>query len=849
MTHSRTEKEAYTAAEHSLVLNKPLDAQTAQILPEVLCEAVQDTLKGNYSRVLEHSPLFDLTLTDTVTALAATGDIDTWLSQRIATLPKDTVTRFHLLITGVVCLHVFVQINWTGPVFHTPLASLLTTDADTAVTLTQHLQAYTLQSLAADSEEVYHLTEQLGWLAMARHLLLSDTLRHHTTTAAMWAQRAVFLQQQLLDEGAGSLQSLLQLLHQESTRALGLSLPLTSANSTTTALGVRHALDRALVHSYYGQDKEAYEKMKEAQATSGLIWSLTGALGRRTKFQTFDVSQLVLHAESQQDTTTTTTTATMIESGAAAVEPQEVAHPETLPLNDDTLLDSVAYASTTENDQDQTKRHGNLNIIDQCLLLAFCCNVKNTNPDHGITSEEMKPYVVRVAENVNNWMVHTMALLLRTRLESDKSRTVERSALQLQALVDQIKVEDSGAEERLAYFYDLPLPSKWAMERELAQRFISLGVVRSALEIFERLELWEDVVACYQMLEQPAKARRVIEQLMQETPQSPKLWCLLGDVEVNPDYWQKAWTLSNHTFARAMRSLGAYHYKHHDYAASIDCYQKALSINPLFEGSWYVLGCAAMQAEQWEVGMRAFQRVVALDQEQAEAWNNLSSIYLHLDRKPDAYLALKQATRINYSSWKMWQNLLYVSVDLGQFADAIWAMQRIVDMRWDKVREEAVDVPVLRLIVESVVQNWKDAHDREGVRLAGQVQRLLEDVILTRITNSPDIWSVASKFYLWQKKYTQALESSVKAYRSVMHDVRIETDAKRFEEVANVALDTVDMYENLGEKKVEGVAVCSDWKYQSRLIVKGLMGKTRDVFDDTTTYERLKERLEDLKQA
>jgi hypothetical protein len=83
----------------------------------------------------------------------------------------------------------------------------------------------------------------------------------------------------------------------------------------------------------------------------------------------------------------------------------------------------------------------------------------------GLTTEEMFPFVTRVLENANNWMVHTTALLLRSRLESNKSRTVERSALQLQALVDQFDLKDEGSvEERLEWFYSLLVPAKWEME-------------------------------------------------------------------------------------------------------------------------------------------------------------------------------------------------------------------------------------------------------------------------------------------------------------------------------------------------------------------------------------------------
>ncbi|KAL7323273.1 hypothetical protein PS15p_211199 [Mucor circinelloides] len=819
---------AFHQAEIATLLGSKLNLDSKN---DKLKAIASDIQQGRYANVIKNSIVFSNCQQDSE-MLKEDGDIQKWVSNKLANISlNDELDHFDVLATGIACLNTFVQINWTGPIPSFSVSELFFGQKDDVCETRMHEAC--LKSLSVDSEEVYHLTQHIGFLAIARTLL--NAVRDTTLTGSFWAMRSVFIQQQLLDEFTGSLQSKLMELAKESADKLYSAADIDAESKES--LKIRHELEVALIYSYFGQDKEALEKMESAQKESGFTWSLTGSLGRRTKFQSFDVSQLVVLAESRKKDNT------------AEEEAEEAARPETLDLNDDTILERIQFTENEKNTDENSKRHGNLNVIDQCLLLAFCLNVKNTNPDHGITAEQMVPYVTRVLENANNWMVHTMGLLLRSRLEANKGRTVERSALQLQALVDQIKVEDSGVEERLAYFYDLLLPSKWEMERELARRFVSLGVIRSAVEIFERLEMWEDVISCYQMMEQPQKAKDVLKRLMEENPNSPKYWCILGDLEAEPEHWRKSWEMSNHRYARAMRSLGSYEYKRENYESAIDCYQKALNINPLFEGSWYILGCAAMFTENWEVGSRAFQRVVALDDDQPEAWNNLASIYIKMDRKTDAYLALKHATKVKFDSWKMWQNLLFVSIDVGQFADAIFAMQRVVELRWDKVRDEAVDIGVLRMIVESVIQNWKDPHDRDGARLSQHVQRLLEDVILSRITNSPEIWMICAKFYLWQGRYVDALETSVKAYRSVMHNPRIETEQSVFDDVAIVALETVDMYENLGDKQQDGAPICADWRYQSRLILKSLMGKVRDIFDDTKTYEQLQERMNDLKNA
>jgi hypothetical protein len=50
------------------------------------------------------------------------------------------------------------------------------------------------------------------------------------------------------------------------------------------------------------------------------------------------------------------------------------------------------------------------------------------------------------------------------------------------------------------YFFCSHLPPHWKVETELADLLVSLGVVKSALDIFLRLQLWEKVIMCYNLL-------------------------------------------------------------------------------------------------------------------------------------------------------------------------------------------------------------------------------------------------------------------------------------------------------------------------------------------------------------
>lgn len=216
---------------------------------------------------------------------------------------------------------------------------------------------------------------------------------------------------------------------------------------------------------------------------------------------------------------------------------------------------------------------------------------------------------------------------------------------------------DSTVQERLFFFHALPLPSKWELERELAVRFLGLGAVRSALEIFERLEMWEEVVRCWGALERPEKGIAIVRDLLEgrkaeseevvlrgktgasvgrkevrDKAREAKLWCLLGDLEPDHalEHYEKAWKVSQGTSGRAVRSLGGYHFARGAYEAAVVTLGKAVAINPLLSRSWFILGCACMRLERWEEAKGAFGRCVAIDEEDGESWSNLASMYLRM---------------------------------------------------------------------------------------------------------------------------------------------------------------------------------------------------------------------------
>ncbi|KAJ2072039.1 hypothetical protein GGH13_002959 [Coemansia sp. S155-1] len=782
-----------------------------------------------------------------------------------------------------------------------------------------------LRQLSVDGEDAYSMAPRPMYLYLARLLLVdipnadADRLAERdmaTPMAHWWSARVLLIQQSLLDYPSQTLMdqiighfakvkqslppspasdSAIQSADNTKDSAQTVpvldddsempsfersadddnGIPLTSASmapnghewdSVATAdrdLWARYLLELGVVYSQHHMPLDSKQCFIQAQAASGLQWEMTGAKGKRTRFQTNDITQLVLLAKS----------ATRAAGSNSAGQ-----LPEALALNDDTLLEKIKFADAAVEEHAGQER---LQATDECILLALCLNVQNENAAHGLTTELMRPFVSRVLEQPTNWSVYTMGLLLRSRLETAKMRTAERATLQLQALVDQIthplpSAQEAGAAERLQYLYALSLPSQWEFERELANQFMTMGVIRSALDIYERLGMWDEIVSCYVLLEQNEVAQRIISEQLALYPDSSKLWCVLGDLKLEPEHWRHAWEISGQRYARAMRSLGAHYYGKGDYAQAVECYQLALDLNPLFEKSWYVLGCAAMQVKNWELAAKSFQRVVNLEHDNGEAWNNLATVYIHMgsSHRDRAWYALREAVKSKYDSWQVWSNFMTVSVGLGQISSAIHAMTRVIELRADKDGAASIDLDALHTIINSVTRGriLVGLDEKQAVHAEGQYVRYMEHLLVStieaRITNSAPLWRAMADYWFWRKDYRHCLDCYIKAYRCLSQMPQVAYAQVVFSDAVDAALELVSMYENLGDKtQVVRVAtgadaavpelkaaaieqpVCADWKHQSKMMLRALVGKAKDSFEGTPTYVRLTEALSALRQA
>ncbi|KAF2245549.1 TPR-like protein [Trematosphaeria pertusa] len=933
-------------------------------LPDELAAALEDVLKatetGDFLTVFQH-PKVQVLLGHQ--DIAATQDVQLkdfplWsdyifhrlgliLSKRNeepGTPVRETAAyRQHLFfLVAVAALYAFLQANVTGPPLPFKSADvLLPRDVASKVPALSKLRAELVASMGADGIAAYKLTPNIELLCLAESILICPPVQKNVQTS-VWARlRVNFVHQRLLSEVAPSLQ---KAIYEDLDALEGLIL-YSRFGKEIKDLHVHFLLERASIQTHHGLDKKARADLEQATSERKFEFAITGMMGKRTKFQEKDTSQLLVLARSSSTEATDGTSASSEAGGGTS-------KPENLDLNDDTVLESISFTSTSASTEIKNatslapglaaldpSNQPMLDPLDSVILLATASSITNTNPADGLTREETLPYATRVLEGgSSNWQVYTQALLVRSRIEGYRSRTMERGLLQLQALVDQVIAETSDTEtastahgeksdddhvasflpkakegesapveERLRYVFSLCSPSRWELEAELAARWVSVGGLRSALEIYERLEMWPEAALCWAATDKEDKARKIIRrQLFHATKgnntatdledetwegaardpppaEAPRLYCILGDLDKDLSWYEKAWEVSGKRYARAQRSLGQHYIAQHDYAKAAEAYSLSLKINAMSHPAWFALGCAYLELQRFKDAVEAFSRCVQLDYQDAEAWSNMAASLLHLrpktqstaadddgdgDENPevrvtshprtDALRAFKRAAALKHDNHRIWSNVLAVAASTTppSWPDIVTAQRRICELRGATDGESCVDAEILDLLVRHAIQSSADdGFDVSKPGLPRLVNELVEKHIKPLITFSPRLWTILSTLYMHTNRPGSALECHEKAWRAVTSQPNWESKTeKEWDAVVAQTIDLVDAYETLGPReRTEGLAagsgelVARDWKFKARSAVRSVMGKGREAWEDSKGWEGLKERLAELK--
>ena len=766
-------------------------------------------------------------------------------------------------------------------------------------------------------------------------------------------------------------------------------------------------LEAANSYILLGRSDQAKSMLKEAAQTSGLLHTLSGALGKRTKFQENSTSQLVVLARSREQ-----------QSVAAGCDEQddkeEAVRPDALKLNDDTLLEEIHYTKEQDNDESAPATipkaladiapddQPQLSPLDQVILLTEATIKDAFSPADTLTSEEVLPFAVRVlSDKSTNWQIYTQALLVRSRIEVHRSRTVERGVLQLQAVADQVLAdttsqpapesntsttdvpviqvtaadrqmaapvnadkptsflpapkpsESAPAEVRLRYIHALSTPPRWHLESELAYAWAGVGSLTSALEIFKRLRLWAEVALCLASTAAvddedgrgsggDDKARGILRwRLFHRTaetstassdpddddvgdpmflkaadfsgperspppPNAPRLWCILGELEDDPEHYERAWEVSQQRFARAQKSLGEYYLKQKDLEKARTAYKLATSVNRMSPEMWSRLGDINLRLAQFEDAAEAFSRSISsandtVGGEDARTWSNLGSalwsLYcevtaprtqgekpapkevtqeddeeLPLNPEPDArdpstllaksLAAYKKGASIAHDNWRIWDNVLTLAsrVQPPAVAEMVLALKHILRIRHS---EDAIDADVLAALLQDATL----AKEKDGSGAGGGiyepprgseerlVARLVEEEVVPLITRRAELWTLVSRLRAWRRDYAGAVEAAERAWRAATGSASSgllpgsAADESRDWTVNLQAWGDVVRRTDELVSALENWGPEDKWRGKARSAVRSVMGKGKEAWQGNEGWKTLEGLMEGLKPA
>lgn len=148
------------------------------------------------------------------------------------------------------------------------------------------------------------------------------------------------------------------------------------------------------------------------------------------------------------------------------------------------------------------------------------------------------------------------------------------------------------------------------------------------------------------------EAARLYRELLREHPSNVDALRLLAGISVNKSEVEEAEALLTKAvslapdFALAVIDLGRLFHDQYRYAEAIDCFRRALQLEPNASKSHYLLAATLAPAGQTLDALRSYRRVLELRPEHAGAWLGLGHTLKTIGRQQEAIEAYRECIRV-----------------------------------------------------------------------------------------------------------------------------------------------------------------------------------------------------------
>ncbi|XP_051118224.1 uncharacterized protein LOC127242645 [Andrographis paniculata] len=777
-----------------------------------------------------------------------------------------------VMAVGVAALLAFTQCNFTGPSDNLPLmplVNLLTQKYGIGGVDWIEWEAWALKELTSVGSDLLGKFKNLQYLVFAKTLLerTKDVLFEGNLSSIYgvrsiwwWLVRALFLHQKLLDERSSPLFDLLQVYAHESLFHLGTLEKIKDywcvGEGCSTILSILR-LEVEILELYYGRVDASKLHIQSAAEVSSSNFFVSGALGFRTVHQVEPKAQLQLVSETATGRPSIPVSSN---SGINDTSPLLQQHSEMNEASDVLMTprfieDETQSKCVGQDVQYQAAANSQLKGSQQAVILAHCLLIERIARNDELQKWEMAPYIEAIdSQKISPFILRCFSSILRVRWESSRGRTKQRALLMMDHLVESIRSSSPGVPERLHYFFAVNMPSIPALRKEYGDLLVSCGLVGEALKIYEDLELWDNLIHCYQLMDKKTAAVDLIKKRLLEKPFDSRLWCSLGDVTDDDTAYEKALDVSGRRSARAFRSLARSLYNRGDYDKSKTLWESAMSLNSLYPDGWFALGAAALKSRDVDKALDAFTRAVQLDPENGEAWNNIACLHMIKNRSKESFIAFKEALKLKRDSWQMWENYSRVAADIGNFTQAIEAIQKVLDM----TKRKRVDSELLeRIMVEvegrantdvesNIASNsgtlYDSTRNRETDHLMELVGKILKQIVQSG-GSPPDTWGLYARWHKLKGDLAMCSEALLKQVRAYQGS-DLWKDRERFVRFARASLELCKVYQEVARRGNTRKEL-----FAAEMLLKNNIKQATDIWSDTKEYRDLVACLENVEGA
>ncbi|KAM7479896.1 hypothetical protein LguiA_028109 [Lonicera macranthoides] len=701
-----------------------------------------------------------------------------------------------VMAIAVAALLAFSQCNITGPLERLPLLPVMPLvegiEGDWG-----EWEVWARNELMAAGSDLLGKFSNLQYLVFAKILLmkLRDFLFEERVfsigSVSWWVARVLVTQQKILEEHSSSLFDLLQVYMSESLHCFGsldkvknywIDIKLEDEEARTV-VSMLH-LEVGIMEHTYGRVDSSELHFKSAEEASGLHLSVSGALGFRTEYQVDPKAQLLLVTDT--NTTNNGDNVSAINENDMPQHGNEMREASDILITPRFLGDNGSCEGTAQGIQ--TGGTSRLNAIQQAVILAQCLSIEKSARHDEMQNWEMAPYIEAIgSQKLSCFIIRSFCDILRIRWESTRSRTKERALLMMDKLVQGIFDPSPGPAQRIFCFYGVHFPCIPSLRKEHGDLLIRCGLIGEAVKVYEDLELWDNVIYCYCLLEKKAIAVELIKTRLSERPNDPRLWCSLGDVTNDDSCYEKALEVSKNRSARAKRSLARSAYNRGDYESSKTLWESALASNSLYPDGWFALGAAALKARDVEKALDGFTRAVQLDPDNGEAWNNIACLHMVKKRNKEAFISFKEALKFKRNSWQLWENFSHVAADVGNFSQSLEAVQKVLELSNNK----RIDADLLERIMLEIEGRYLSDRTRETENLVEMLGKILQQI--ARGGGGAETWGLFARWHKLKGDLTMCSEALLKQVRSYQGS-DLWRDVDRFKKFACASLELCKVY-------------------------------------------------------